>query len=319
MLYLNDKDIRKLFDYNEMMESVEKAYRIYGENKFEMPDRMSVDNNNNQLIFMPSFIEDGFGTKILTIFTENKNRNLPTIDGLLILNDGKTGEVLAILDGKTITELRTGAVGGVGIKYTTKNDASSIGLFGMGVQGLVQLEYACKVRNVKRVNLYSRDIKKTDEFIIKLKNKIDSDIEIYIYENNVDVVSNSDIIITATSSFEPVLPDDAKLLKGRSYIGIGSYQPDMREYPDSLFDNLDNVFIDTEYAKEESGDLSIPLSKGLINEDKILSFSEILDKKTITGDTTFYKSVGMALFDLVVGGDIYNKAIAMKIGQKINI
>lgn len=319
MLFLNDKDIRKIFVHEEVMDSVEKAYKIYEENTFNMPDRISLDNKGNKLMFMPSFIESSFGTKILTLFPENNKKKLPVIDGLLLINDIETGKVLAIMDGKTITEIRTGAVGGLGIKYTTKEDAQSVGLIGLGVQGLVQLDYACKVRNIKTINLFNRDSKKTEDFIGKLRKMIDKDIRIKIYDDERELVKKSEIIITATTSKDPVVPNDKNILRGKHFIGIGSYQKDMREYPDDLFKLVDKVYVDTEFAKEESGDLYQPLKNKLIEEDKIEKFSKFLEEKPELGETTLYKSVGMSLFDLVVGEAIYRKAREKNIGQRIEI
>lgn len=319
MLFLNEKDIREIFQYDEIINSVEKAYNIYEENNFSMPDRISVNNKTDELLFMPSFTENIFGTKILTIFPENSKNNLPVIDGILLLNNINTGEIVSMMDGKTITEIRTGAVGGVGIKHTTKEDCKSVGLIGIGVQGLIQLQYACAVRNIETINIFNRNTEKTEKFIEKLKEKISKDIIIKTYDSTYDLVKNSEIIITTTNSKNPVVPDDEKLLKGKHFIGIGSYQKDMREYPDSLLKIVDNIYIDTEFAKEESGDLYQPLKDNILSEEKIINFSKFLKNKDNIGETTLYKSVGMSLFDIVVGEDIYKKAVKNKLGQTIKL
>lgn len=317
MLFLNDKDIRESIELKDIISGVEDAYRLYEEKKFYMPDRISIDRDGDMLMFMPGFTEKYMGTKILTLYPDNNKRNLPVIDGLMLINDVDTGEVLSIMDGKTVTELRTGAVGGVGIKYTTPEDAETVGLIGTGVQGLVQLQYACEVRDIKFINIFNRNDKKTEDFIARLKKLIDSNIIINSFDSEREVVEKSEIIITATTSKSPVIPDDEELLKGKHFIGIGSYKEDMRELPDALSKVVDKIYIDTEFAKIETGDLSQPLADGVLEEEKIMDFSQFLSKGESLEETTLYKSVGMALFDVVVGDRIYSKAREKGIGQKI--
>ena len=318
MIFLNDKDIRECIEFDDIMDGVEEAYRIYEESDFYMPDRISIDRDGNMLMFMPGYTDNSMGTKVLTLYPKNSEKNLPVIDGLMLVNDVETGEVLSIMDGKTITELRTGAVGGVGIRHTTPEDAKSVGLIGTGVQGFIQLQYACSVRNIEVINIFNRNDTKTKDFIVRLKKVIDSNISIKSFDSEREVVENSEIIITTTTSNSPVIPDDESLLKGKHFIGIGSYKEDMREYPDALSKIVDRVYIDTEFAKEETGDLSKPLASGVLDENKIVRFSEYLINKSKLEETTWYKSVGMALFDVVVARVIYERAKEKSVGQKID-
>lgn len=318
MIFLNDRDIRDCISIQDMIEAVEKSYRLYEDGSYYMPDRISIDKDGDMLMFMPGYTERAMGTKILTLYPDNNKKSLPVIDGLMLVNDVKTGEVLSIMDGKTITELRTGAVGAVGIKYTTAEDVSTIGLIGTGVQGLVQLEYACEVRDIKTINIYNRNDDKTNAFVEKLRKRIDEGIIINLYNSEREVVINSQVIVTATTSKEPVIPDDESILRGKHFIGIGSYKEDMREYPDALSRVVDKVYIDTEFAKEETGDLKTPISEAILDETKIILFSDFLLNRTKLPATTWYKSVGMGLFDVVVSRAVYEKAVEKKIGQKID-
>jgi ornithine cyclodeaminase/alanine dehydrogenase-like protein (mu-crystallin family) len=118
-------------------------------------------------------------------------------------------------------------------------------------------------------------------------------------ENSEELCHASDIIITATGSHHPVVPARGEWWKGKTIIGIGSYKPDMREFPDQLFIDLKQVFVDTKVAITESGDLSEPLRSGLINESQIILLSDLIHNRVKPiGETHFFKSVGMAAFDL---------------------
>ena len=110
MLLLNKKDIEKSVDLDGMMDQIEEAYKIFESGAYYMPPRPTVEHDNKTLIYMPCYTKDSLGTKMLTIFPENAGLGLPSIDGLVLMNDPKTGKPLAILDGQTVTAYRTGAV-----------------------------------------------------------------------------------------------------------------------------------------------------------------------------------------------------------------
>ena len=121
-----------------------------------------------------------------------------------------------------------------------------------------------------------------------------------------------DIICTATPSEEPVLPNDRELLEGKCIIAIGSYTPQMREIPDVIWDLVDNVYIELPYACEESGDLSQPLAEGRLTMDRVVLMDKFLasgaDEDEIAKKTTYFKSVGMGLFDVCVAQKLLEKA-----------
>lgn len=120
------------------------------------------------------------------------------------------------------------------------------------------------------------------------------------------------IVITATNSLEPVLPDDEDSLAGKHFIGIGSYKPNMREFLRALFNLVNTVYVDTDQAFEESGDLIVPLRNNWITKDRAMTlgrlFVESKSQAEIEHETTLFKSVGMALFDVCASKLIYDRA-----------
>jgi ornithine cyclodeaminase len=114
------------------------------------------------------------------------------------------------------------------------------------------------------------------------------------------------------------MPNNKELLKGKHIIAIGSYKYKMREIPDALYELIDEVYVDTELAIEESGDIIQPLEKGLINESQIKTLSEIMSKeKDFAKKTTLFKCVGMALLDVVVAEAIFTTALELNKGTHI--
>ena len=105
MIVLGKKDIEELVDLQEMMDQIEEAYRIFGAGDYFMPPRPVVEHENKTMMYMPCYTKEIIGTKILSIFPENSKLGLPSIDGVVLLNDLTTGSPLAVMDGQCVKGL----------------------------------------------------------------------------------------------------------------------------------------------------------------------------------------------------------------------
>jgi len=264
----------------------------------EVPQRMHIDRGPNTHLLMPCFGSTYFYTKLVSVFPKNLQYKEPMIYGSVILNDGETGRPLAIMDGSKLTAMRTAAVGAVGIQYLAPEDASTLGVVGLGIQGFHQALFACEQRSIHTLRILDRSAEIMDRFTDRFSGFY-PDIQVISCKSAEELCDDSEIIITATGSHEAVVPAHGEWWKGKTIIGIGSYKPEMREFPDDLFADLTQVFVDTPVAIEESGDLIEPLKNGLISEAQVIPLSDlIMDKVKLNGETRFFKSVGMAAFDL---------------------
>lgn len=312
MIVLSKEQIEEMVDPDQMMDQIEEAYRIYGSGEFYMPPRPTVEHENKQLMYMPCYTKDIIGTKILSIFPENSKLGLPSIDGIVLLNDYTTGAPLAVMDGQSVTAWRTGAVGGVGIRHLSRKDCRTVGIIGAGMQGFHQAVYASAARDIHTVYVFNHSDRDLTDYLERLKKAIDKeDVKVVQCKAVEELVRNSDIICTTTPSTTPVLPDDKELLRGKCIIAIGSYMPEMREIPDAVLDLVDNVYIELPYACEESGDLSQPLASGKLTKDRVKLMHEYLvsgGKEIKEGQTTYFKSVGMGLFDVCIAQKLYEVA-----------
>ena len=322
MLCINEKEILEAVTLEELMDAVETALLLYEKKEFEMPLRMQTDYRGNTLLLMPCFTENRFAAKLVSLFPGNAGRNLPVLMGTVILNDGETGEPLALLNGAKLTALRTGAVGGVGVRYLTSPGIATLGIVGAGVQGLHQALFACRERDITRVYVYDRDPDISYSFMLKFVELLPG-VKIYLAGTIEDLLEESDLIITATNAVQPVLPEREELLRGKHFIGIGSYKPEMREFPEALFTLLDEMYVDTEHAVEEAGDLIEPLKNGWLKREQVSTLGKLVmnNEKKEAGKkgATLFKSVGMALFDLVVADLIYREARQKGIGTSIEL
>lgn len=320
MIFLNNSDIHQCISFDEMLKAMEAAILSNEKQQTYTPKRTHVNVEKNTLLTMPCFGKKYFSVKLASVFPDNAIKNIPTIFGTVILHDRDTGKPLAILDGNAVTALRTGAIGGLSVKYLVPNSLQNIGVIGTGVQGLYQTIFACALRkHVKNIYLFNRSAGKLEWFAEQFKLYFPH-IQLHFMDSPATVLENAQLIITATTAANPLLPDSAEALKGKHFLAIGSYKPDMRELPDALFSLTQQVYVDTFHAIEESGDLAIPLKKGLLKTEQITTLAQHIEQQISPLDekqTTLFKSVGLAVFDLFAAALIYEKALEHCIGQRI--
>ena len=321
MLCLASDDIGKALSLSDTLDAVEEAFLLYERHSFHMPLRSHIEDSGNTLLLMPCFISNAFGTKLVSLFPGNVEKGLPVLNGLMILCDGSTGKPRAILPGAAITAWRTGAVGGVAVRILAGEGVKVLGIVGAGVQGFHQALFACSVRPFTHVLIFDDQKPKIDSFIERLS-RTTPRVNIQPAVSAEQLVKESDVIITATDSQRPVLPDDEGLFNEKVIVGIGSFRPQMRELPDALFKNLDRLFVDTDHAAEESGDVIDPVQNGWISRERVLPLGRVIaGKEEIPGEGTIrcFKSVGMALFDVVVSKHIVERAETEGLGTRIDL
>lgn len=320
MLCLSADDILKAASCQEVVMAVEKALIMYEKKEFYMPQRVHLDYQGNTLLLMPCFTRESMATKLLSVFPGNREKKKMVMNGIVVLNDAETGEPIAMLNGAKLTAVRTGAVGSVGVRYITDPGIITAGIVGLGVQGFHQAIFACAVRKIQKIILYDINPESKDEFIEQFHFYYPR-VEVCMAERIEDMLSQTDLIISATPSKVPVIPDDEKMILGKKFIGIGSFKPDMREFPEALFRKLEYLFVDTDHALTETGDLIDPLNHRWIAEDQIISAGKLVlgEVKVDQDQTCLFKSVGMALFDLVVSDYIFQKAREEGIGKEVDV
>jgi ornithine cyclodeaminase/alanine dehydrogenase-like protein (mu-crystallin family) len=321
MLFLSEGDLQKAAGRRDLVGVAEESLCLYEEKRFHMPDRMHIDHGGNTLLLMPCFASGYLGTKLVTLFPGNPEKNLPVLSGLMVLNDGGTGIPLAVFNGSALTALRTGAVGAAGVNQTAAESVTKLGVIGAGIQGYSQAVTACTQRQFDTVWIYDVIPGKTRELQKKLMESLPG-VKIEPASFPRDVVDNAEVVITATPATEPVIPDEPALTAGKNFIGIGSYKPEMREFPRAVYSQLKHLFIDTDSALKESGDVITPLEENWIKREQVTTLGKMITGKMaapLTGETTLFKSVGMALFDLAVAVFLYQEAKEKGLGREVEL
>jgi ornithine cyclodeaminase len=276
-----------------------------------MPKRMHLDYGTDTFLLMPCITDEYWVTKLVSFCPGNKALGHPSIYGTVVLNDARTGEPLAIMDGSTITAMRTAAVTAVGIRHLSPASSHSLGIIGAGTQGIWQALFACSEQEINMIWAYDQNMENLIHFTKKVKEKYPM-IKICSASDASEVAINADIIICATNSQHPVFPDKKELFTGKTIIGIGSYKPDCREFPEQLFRQLDHIFVDTLDGKKESGDLITPVKNNWIAENKIYSIGSLIKGESIpnSNPTRLFKTVGFALLDLFAAKLVFDKHIS---------
>jgi ornithine cyclodeaminase/alanine dehydrogenase-like protein (mu-crystallin family) len=308
MKFIDSKTISETASVTEWVEISEKAILASLTDEVLIPQRMHIDHGKDTFLLMPCITSEYWMTKLVSFCPNNGHLRLPSIYGTVILNSSSTGEPLAVMDGSKLTVLRTAAVSAVGIKYLAPKNARSLGVVGTGVQAIEQAKFACSVREIDKIYIFDLSDNSLRNFQERFEPYFPG-VRVTISKNAESVCANSEIIITATNSLDPVFPDVKYLFEGKTFIGIGSYKPDCREYPDTFFSNLDQIFVDSIHGLKESGDLIYPLKYGIISSDYIHSLGSLVNGDTSLSDapTRFFKTVGNAIFDLYGAKLVYEK------------
>ncbi|SEP83478.1 ornithine cyclodeaminase [Virgibacillus subterraneus] len=306
---LSSKEINKAISMREVISSIEDYYLQDKSSNEITPDRMHIDDEDNTALLMPAFYGDYYSTKLVGVAPNNTKLDKPTIHGLMVLYNRKTLEPLMTFDAMPITALRTGALGGLGMKYLSDQHASSIGIIGTGTQGWSHLQSACAVRTIDTVYVYNRSSKKLNDFISKAEKEFP---DLTVQEAGLaELIINSDIVITTTTSKTPVLPNmEPSVWKGKLVVAVGSFKTSMQELPDSFLSAVDEFYVDASSAFHESGDMIRAKQFGA-NESSTMSLEKMIKERhrpnDISDKTLLFKSVGIGIFDLITAKVIYEK------------
>ena len=321
---ITGREIKRYYSMEQAIDSMERAFSLLSSGESFVPIRFvsRVPSNKMMMLFKPAYVEkeNKLSVKFLLQRENELIPGIPIIQGLVILADAYSGEILSIMDGETITALRTGAASGLATRCFARKDSSILAVFGCGQQGKTQVEAVSCERDIKKVLLYDRNREIADRFARDIENK-------YMIEavntKDISLLSEADIICTSTNSTEPLFRKE--LLKAGVHINaIGSFQPHMQELDPFILRDA-RVYVDhLDSCIEESGDFILPISEGIIQKSDI--FGEIGDfcLNKISGrqsdsEITVFKSVGNAIQDFTVATDIYDSSFKNTFGQDIDL
>uniref|UniRef100_A0A7V3ZVV0 Putative alanine dehydrogenase n=1 Tax=candidate division WOR-3 bacterium TaxID=2052148 RepID=A0A7V3ZVV0_UNCW3 len=323
VLFLNLKDVRKILKMEIALQAVEKAFYEKGMGRVIMPPKVYLfyEKYQGDIRVMPSYLPtyEISGVKVVNVHPNNPLKyKLPSVMATIVLISPKNGAPLAILDGTEITNIRTGAAGGIATKYLARKNASVLSLVGAGVQAETQLLAIVKVRKIKKVKIFDINYKVAKNFQKKFQPQLG--IPIVICSSIEECVQDADIISTQTPVREPIVK--AEWIKPGTHINaIGADAPGKEELDPEIL-KKGRIYIDDWEQASHSGEINVPLEKGIIKKEDIKGeLGEVICGK-IPGrekddEITIFDSTGLGIQDLVCAYQVYKIAKRKKIGRKI--
>jgi ornithine cyclodeaminase len=301
--YLSAKDLDDLVPPATLVAAIEQALRDFAQGKVTVAARQHLQREEKTLLSMPVIGATAFGVKLVSVMPGNAARGLPVTNGLMMLSDGDTGLPQAVLNAAALTAQRTGAVGAVGLKWTTPADVDRVGIIGTGVQGTWQAIFACAVRPIRTVCFVARSEDGARRFVDAVTSHAPA-VTLMRCRDAEELVRQCPVVIAATTSKQPVLPEDDTLLEGRHFISVGSFRPAMQELPTAVYRLAQHAVIDSDAARHEVGDLINPVAAGVVREDQVYHLATLItgERTVDVRRTTVLKTVGMALYDLYAAG-----------------
>ncbi|MGQ9709828.1 MAG: ornithine cyclodeaminase family protein [Anaerolineae bacterium] len=322
---LSHSDVRRALPMREAVEAMKRAFAQLSTGQADVPLRtpIHVPRHNGLTLFMPAYLaaDDQMAVKIVSVFNDNPARGLPLIHALVVVVDAETGRPVAVMEGGSLTALRTGAASGAATDLLSRPDAAIAAVFGAGVQGRTQLEAVCAVRPIREAWVYDVDPQRAQAYAREMGEPLG--IPVHVATSPAEAVRQADVICTATTSTTPVF-DDADVRPGTHINAVGAYTPQMREIPTETVLRA-RVVIDHRTASlAEAGDLLIPIQEGRMTEQHIWAeLGEIaagLKPGRLSPDEiTLFKSVGVAVQDVAAAAAVLEAARRQNLGVEISL
>lgn len=326
MLFLKKEDIEQSFNMRDAIDACKEALKLYSEGKAKVPLRtnIGIDKQAGQSLYMPAYVEDAedaLGVKIVSVYPNNIEKNIPSVPATMITLDAETGMVSAILDGTYLTQLRTGAVQGAATELLASETATIGALIGTGGQAECQLWAMLTARELKEIRIFDIDFKRATEFAKVMEEKYK--VTMTACQNVQECVTDADIITSVTTSKRPTFSSEW-VKEGAHINGVGAYTPEMCEIPKEVIKAADKVIFDTmDGVLEEAGDFIQPLESGYISREHYegelgeVVLGKVAGRKA-EKDITIFKTVGSAVLDVYVANQIVKKAKANNLGQELS-
>ncbi len=324
LLYLSAADVRRALPMTDAISAMREAFAQLSDGRVTLPTRqcLAAREGHGDLLVMPChcLALGMFSLKTITVFPDNPGRGLPAVQALVVLIDGASGAHLAVLDGASLTAIRTGAASGLATDLLARRDAAAVAVFGAGVQARTQLEAVCRVRAIRRASVYDADPAAADRFAAEMSRCLGLPVtRAGTPERN---LAGADVVCTATSSCRPVFADGESAL-GAHVNAVGAYRPDAAEIPAAVVCRARVVVDHRAAALAEAGDLVQPLQQGLIERSHFgTELGEVVlgrsPGRRRADEITLFKSVGVAIQDLYAAARALENARRLGLGLKLS-
>ena len=304
-ILITEKDVKNLLTMELAICSLEEIFKKESIKDSVNSSRIRINLPEGSLNFMAASSKslNLIGTKSYIPKTKT------AIKFYVQLYDGENGNLLSVIEANLMSRIRTGAASGLATKYLAKKNSSVLGIIGTGTQALHQAIAICKVRKIKTINIYSRNVNNRKNFCALINKNINA----ISVKTSKECVENADIITTITNSDSPVF--SSKWIKPGTHINAaGSNVSTKREIDKETISKASTIVTDNiDQAKIECGDLIQPINIGITSWDKINTLSDLITGKikgrSTDNEITIFESQGVAIEDLAIGSLLYDLAV----------
>lgn len=324
-LILTETDVRRVLDWDAAIDAAEVAVRQYSTGAAHQPLRTSLEFGPGAayLGVMPSTLSDppAVGAKLVTVAPANAAIGRPSHFATIVLLDPTTGELLSVMDGRYITEVRTAAVSAISARYLAPPRVNLLAILGSGVQARSHLEALVRVRTIPEVQVWSPTPTHRARFAAEMAPKVG--VPIRAVDSPEAAVREADLVALTTAATTPIVR--GRWIKdGTHVMAVGAYRPDHREMDSDLVARS-RVFVDSRAgALAEAGDILIPIGEGRFDASHIVAelgavVAGLAHGRTSARQVTVFKSLGMAVEDVATAVATYRAALDAGVGMSISL
>ena len=324
MLIINRKEVERLLSMSACIDAMADAMRAASSGAVTMPLRLfsPLADDSGSLGVMPGSALDPpfFGAKVISLRFDNPAKGLPAVQGYVSLFDHETGRPVAVIEGASVTAIRTAAASGLATRELARPGARTHGIFGTGVQAVTHIDAIACVRDMQEVVVWGRDADKARRFAERQSERTRLHIRA---TGDPAQAARCDVVSTVTAATEPVLKGEW-LRPGTHVNLVGVHTPQARE-ADTRAILRSRVYVDLmESAMSEAGDLLIPIGEGAIEKAHILGeIGQVLaggvPGRADDDEITLYKSLGIVAQDLFAAAHVYAQAVERGAGVEVDL
>jgi ornithine cyclodeaminase len=318
-LCLSEADIRAVLPMPDLIGAMESALTAFSSGQVVQPVRPVVEMGEAALFAaMPGFVRDPpvLGAKLVTVIAANQARGLATHQAAILLLDPETGMLLAVMDGRLITEMRTAAVSAVSMRHLARADAAVLSILGSGVQARSHLAALSLERPFREVRAWSPTPAHLQKFIAEAA------VPIRLCQTAAEAVHGADVVALTTASSEPVIAS-GWISSGAHVISVGACRPNQREMDPDLLAHARVVVDSRAAAFQESGDIIMAEREGRFAKEQVVELGEVTGGRApgraSPSEITVFKSLGLAVEDLVAARLAYQRARQQGKGVEIDL
>jgi ornithine cyclodeaminase len=302
MFIVSGSEVRRLVPMTDAIAAMVDAFTSIVDGTADQPPRM-VSSDGSALAMMArrnGLVGDrGTAFKLISVRQANRTQGLPTVQAVAIWFGAETGGPQLLIEGATLTSLRTGAASGLATDLLAAPDAATLAMIGAGGQAADQIRAVAAVRKIREVRIFSQSGESASRLVGSLQPEL-PDMAISRVDSAAAAVADADVVCCATNSASPVITGEG--LKERVHINaIGSYLPTMCELPDRLLGRANLVVVDElKSALAESGEIIAALEAGSLVLSDLVELGDLIAAPRPPDGLTIFKSVGIALQDWAI-------------------